>query len=164
MVASQDPVTQPGQKSRKRGNVSCTSCWDLVHPWSAALCRSTSTWDAHTCCLLITSLGYSGLQGNLKGSALSKMHAVVVCVFTPVFSKSEQSGPLEYIVTTRSLKVCCLSINRMGVSVSSAVYKLDLSLQFLVPCLYAPLRGVQQPTPCKVWAGQPVAVERVLTH
>lgn len=46
-------------------------------------------------------------------------------------------------LNTRSLKVCCLSINKVGISVSSAVYKLDLSLQFLVPCLYAPVRGIQ---------------------
>lgn len=83
------------------------------------------------------------MQGSPKESALSKMHAVVVCVLTPVFAKSEQPGPLEYTVSTRSLEVCCLSINKMGVSVSSAVYKLDLSLQFLVPCLYAPVRGIQ---------------------
>lgn len=35
--------------------MSCTSCWGPVHLWSAALCRSTSTWDAHTCFLPITS-------------------------------------------------------------------------------------------------------------
>lgn len=42
--------------------------------------------------------GYSGMQGSLKESALSKMHAVVVCVLTPVFAKSEQPGLLEYVV------------------------------------------------------------------
>lgn len=64
--------------------MSSTSCWDPVHPWGAALCRSTSPWDAHSCCLPITLLGIShvGIQGcreSLKESALSKMHAVVVC-------------------------------------------------------------------------------------
>lgn len=86
---------------------------------------------------------HAGIQGSLKESALSKIHAVLVCVFTLVLTKSEQPSPLEFLVTTRSLKVCFLSIYKVGVSASSAVYKLDLSLQFLVPCLYTPVKGIQ---------------------
>lgn len=89
------------------------------------------TWDL--------TRGYPGKPE----SALSKMHAVLVCVFTLVFAKSEQPNPLEFVVTTRSLKVCCLSIYKVGISASSAVYKLDLSLQFLVPCLPAPVEDIQ---------------------
>lgn len=81
-----------------------------------------------------------GIQGSLKESALSKVHAVLVCVFTPVLAKSEQPSP--FVVTTRSLKVSCLRIYKVGISASSTVYKLDLSLQFLVPCLYAPVKGI----------------------
>lgn len=148
MVASQGPVTQPGQKSRRRGNMSCSSCWDPVHPWGACPCAGAHppgmlTLVAYPCHITWNLIfGHSRMQGSLKGSAPSKMHALVVCVFTLVFTTPEQPGLLECVVSRSSLKVCCLSINKVGVSVSSAVYKLDVSLQFLVPCLYAPVKGI----------------------
>lgn len=143
------PSDKPGQKSRRRGDTSCTSCWNPVHPWAAALCRSTPTWDAHTCCRPIPSPGIShlGIQGHREAWKKVPWAKCVlwlsVCSHQSLQNQNSQAHCSTFSLNARAVKVCCLSINKGGISVSSAVYKLELSLQFLVPCLYAPVRGIQ---------------------